>query len=404
MASPYGPALGTPSFGAAAAAHGTPMTGGRFQTDDAFGRDSRFERGFGSGSNPGAFGGDAFPGARAAVRDRDLRTSAAPDYAPLLFGASPGPVGGPSPARGGFEHATGAYGDASLHTPGPAARRTPGFFGAGSGRDAPGAVRPGTGGKKIFGGGFALASGGTGAGASDGSGRERSPRSPRLSGMSPAGIRGDGTPAGHVSTPWADRSSRREQRRGGSGDGAFDAWDDDADTDVPNAISEIGKDERWVVVYGFDPDRELNAVLLEFQKDGDVEAHVAPRDEADANFAYVRFADAASARRALRRNGRRAGGRMVGVAPLDARSRAKLRDMYGDEGLARREPREGDPSLSRARRTPGGSGSRRIIRARAGGAAAPSSRPHCWRPTRDGVALQPRRAFWDKVTEFVFGC
>ena len=113
MASPYGPALGTPSFGAAAAAHGTPMTGGRFQTDDAFGRDSRFERGFGSGSNPGAFGGDAFPGARAAVRDRDLRTSAAPDYAPLLFGASPGPVGGPSPARGGFEHATGAYGDAA---------------------------------------------------------------------------------------------------------------------------------------------------------------------------------------------------------------------------------------------------------------------------------------------------
>ena len=65
--------------------------------------------------------------------------------------------------------------------------RTPGFFGAGSGRDAPGAVRPGTGGKKIFGGGFAPASGGTGAGASDGSGRERSPRSPRLSGMSPAG-------------------------------------------------------------------------------------------------------------------------------------------------------------------------------------------------------------------------
>ena len=54
---------------------------------------------------------------------------------------------------------------------------------------------------------------GTGAGASDGSGRERSPRSPRLSGMSPAGLRGDGTPAGHVSTPWADRSSRREQRR-----------------------------------------------------------------------------------------------------------------------------------------------------------------------------------------------
>jgi hypothetical protein len=95
---------------------------------------------------------------------------------------------------------------------------------------------------------------------------------------------------------------------------------------------------------------------------------------------------------------------MVGVAPLDARSRAKLRDMYGDEGLARREPREGDPSFSRARRTPGGSGPRRIVRARAGGAAAPSSRPHCWRPTRDGVALQPRRAFWDKVTEFVFGC
>ena len=51
--------------------------------------------------------------------------------------------------------------------------------------------------------------------------------------------------------------------------------------------------------------------------------------------------------------------------------------------------------------TSGGS-SRRIVRA--GGARAPSSRPHSWRPTRDGVALQPRRGFWDKVMEFVFGC
>ena len=156
MASPYGPALGTAGFGAAAAAHGTPMTGGRFQTDDAFGRDSRFGGGFGSGSNPGAFAGDAFPGSRAAVRDRDLRTSAAPYYAPLLFGASPGPAGAPSPALGGFDHAAGSFGNASLHTPGPAARRTPGFFGAG-GRDAPGTVHPGTGGKRIFGGGFAPA-------------------------------------------------------------------------------------------------------------------------------------------------------------------------------------------------------------------------------------------------------
>ena len=183
--------------------------------------------------------------------------------------------------------------------------------------------------------------------------------------MSPAGLRGDGTPAGHVSTPWADRSSRREQRRGGSGDGAFDAWDDDADADVPNAISEIGKDERWVVVYGFDPDRELNAVLLEFQKDGDVERRTSRRAmRRTPTSAYVRFADAASARRALRRNGRRAGGRMVGVAPLDARSRAKLRDMYGDEGWRDASLGKSDPSLSRARRTPGGSGSRRIIRAR----------------------------------------
>ena len=156
MASPYGPALGTPGFGAAAAAHGTPMTGGRFQMDDAFGSDARFGGGFGSGSNPNsAFEGDAFAtGAHAAVRDRDLRTSAAPDYAPLLFGASPGPGGpGPTPARGGFEHAGGAYGVASLHTPGPAARRTPGFFGGGAAgrRPAPYIRAPGERGSSVAG-------------------------------------------------------------------------------------------------------------------------------------------------------------------------------------------------------------------------------------------------------------
>jgi hypothetical protein len=157
-------------------------------------------------------------------------------------------------------------------------------------------------------------------------------------------------------------------------------------------------------VYGFDPDRELSSVLLEFQKDGDIETHVAPLDDPDANFCYVRFADAASARRALRRNGRRAGGRMVGVAPLDARSRAKLRETYGDEGFG------GDATETRrdATKVNNSSGLKkqnaRVVRARAGSASAPSSRPHSWRPTRDGVALQPRRAFWDKVTEFVFGC
>ena len=69
MASPYGPALGTPDFGAAAAAHGAPMTGGRFQTDDMSGRDVRFGGGFGSGlDRNSAFGGDAFAtGAHAAV-------------------------------------------------------------------------------------------------------------------------------------------------------------------------------------------------------------------------------------------------------------------------------------------------------------------------------------------------
>ena len=397
MASPYGPALGTPDFGAAAAAHGAPMTGGRFQTDDMSGHDVRFGGGFGSGlDRNSAFGGDAFAtGAHAAVRDRDLRTSAAPDFAPLLFGASPGPGGPiPSPARGVFEHAAGAYGNASLHTPGPAALRTPGFFGGSSGRDAPGALHPGTGGKRIFGGGFAPATGDTGVGASDVSGRERSPRSPRLSGKSPAG-RADGTPVGHVGTPWANRGR-------GDARGAEDRRGGDLDARVPSAeasgVSALGDDERWVTVYGFDPDRELASVLLEFQKDGDVEVHVAPRDDPEANFCYVRFADAASARRALRRNGRRAGGRMVGVAPLDARSRVKLRDMYGDEGLGWRAS-DGERTSAAE---PTSAKSRRIVRA--GGASAPSSRPHSWRPTRDGVALQPRRGFWDKVTEFVFGC
>ena len=83
-------------------------------------------------------------------------------------------------------------------------------------------------------------------------------------------------------------------------------------------------------MYGFDSHRTFNSVLLEFQKDGDIEKHVLPprRDEPDssnnsgmANYVHVRFATAQAAKRALRLNGRQVGGMMVGVKTLDAKFR-----------------------------------------------------------------------------------
>jgi hypothetical protein len=40
---------------------------------------------------------------------------------------------------------------------------------------------------------------------------------------------------------------------------------------------------------------------------------------------------------------------------------------------------------------------------RPSGGAAASARPHRVAPTREGVSLQPRRSFWGKVVEFIFG-
>jgi|TARA_B110000977_G_scaffold133936_1_gene170523 hypothetical protein len=156
---------------------------------------------------------------------------------------------------------------------------------------------------------------------------------------------------------------------------------------------------RWVTVYGFDSHRTFNSVLLEFQKDGDIEKHVLPprRDEPDssnnsgmANYVHVRFATAQAAKRALRLNGRQVGGMMVGVKTLDAKFRKDVLT-----GGSRDEHDTLTPSRNPATR---------VHRPSAGG-VNPQSRAHAWRPdSNTQVKTQPRRAFWEKVTEFIFGC
>ena len=341
-----GPPWGRPAS-APPRRHGPPMTGGRFQTDDAFGRDSGSNAGSARARTPARWGRRLPRRARSRSRPRSAHVGGS-DYAPLLFGASPGPWAA-SPARG-TEHAAGAYGDASLHTPGPAARRTPGFFGAGSGRDAPGAVRPGTGERDPAAGSRRRR---------DRRGRERRFRARALTSLTAAQrYEPRGTPRGrhargHVSTPWADRSAGAAQAAG-SGDGA-PTRGPAAATDVPNAISESVKTNGRGVRFRPRPGAQRRA--FEFQKDGDVEARRAAR-EADAN-SHVRFADAASARRALRRNGRRAagdGGRSAAGRAVARKLRDRRRRGAGAHASSRR--------LGSRPAYAGRIRSRRIIRAR----------------------------------------
>jgi hypothetical protein len=193
--------------------------------------------------------------------------------------------------------------------------------------------------------------------------------------------RGADGPDEHAGTPWAgDRPERGER-------------DDDVRMSTPDGEARGNESddfsERWVVLFGF-TEKALADVLLDFQKDGDVERRVFPRGSTrgEANYCFVRFSDVASARRAARRDGTLSGGAMVGVRRLDATHREMLRlaivgDAPGGDGVA---PRGAE-----------------VVRLKSGGASAPSSRPHSWRPARDGVALQRKRSFWDKVAEFVFG-
>ena len=376
MASPYGPAFASPGF--AAAAHGTPHTGGRYADDFSRERASGYRTEYsGHGYNDRAHTHNEY--------DRDLRTSAAPDFAPLLFGAgaaSPGIHASPSQNHRSdrYGHEAGYSGNdrgyggghSTLQTP-AGSQRGRGFFGGAAGRDG-NAATPHTGGKRIFGGGVVSATDGTGR-SGLGTDPLRVDRSPRLSGKGTP--QNDGTPQGHVGTPWA--------KRGGRGDGIEDRDDENNDENQNN----VTLDARWVTMYGFDH-HNVGDVLLEFQKDGDIERHVMPQgDGSHSNYCHVRFANAQSAKRAMRRNGKFAGGVMVGVKSLDEKARNELST---SDSLSYNSGKETST-------TPCGT---RIVRPVNG--RTPSSRAHSWRPQKtNGVALQPKRAFWENVKEFIFG-
>ena len=213
--------------------------------------------------------------------------------------------------------------------------------------------------------------------------------------------------SGHVGTPWGDKGKPSPVRGlngglfgndpGASGDGS---GMNDADGS-PN--------EAWVTVFGFPPG-SLAAVLEAFQRDGDVVTHDsfassapanasggASENESGPNWVHVRFATGAGAARALRRNGTKVSGVMVGVRRLDDDARAVVEREHGGAGLlahASSGERGGGGGL--------GHGGRRIVRPVAG-MSAPGARPSRFQPSREGVALQPRRSVWNNIVEIVFG-
>ena len=106
--------------------------------------------------------------------------------------------------------------------------------------------------------------------------------------------------------------------------------------------------EAWVTVFGFPPG-SLAAVLEAFQRDGDVVTHDsfassapanasggANENESGPNWVHVRFATGAGAARALRRNGTKVSGVMVGVRRLDDDARAVVEREHGGAGLLAR--------------------------------------------------------------------
>ena len=372
----------------------------------------------GSGHDHGSYGDlRAAPGSGIARHQQP--------FAPMLF-SSPGASAGlgrgagggfdasSSPATQGQGPATqGRAGTAGYFTGGAVgaggtahgpARNTPGshhaaargsFFGGGAAGD----VTPASG-RRVFGANRASearTSDGAGGGATNTGGSLRSG----------AGGKSAALDSGHVGTPWGDKGKPSPVRGlngglfgndpGASGDGS---GMNDADGS-PN--------EAWVTVFGFPPG-SLAAVLEAFQRDGDVVTHDsfassapantsggANENESGPNWVHVRFATGAGAARALRRNGTKVSGVMVGVRRLDDDARAVVEREHGGAGLlahASSGERGGGGGL--------GHGGRRIVRPVAG-MSAPGARPSRFQPSREGVALQPRRSVWNNIVEIVFG-
>ena len=321
------------------------------------------------------------------------------------FVSSPAHAGaqGPAPGRTGTAgYFTGGGGGGTAH--GGTAQGTPGSHHAGVSRSffggtAGGDVTPASG-RRVFGANREnqprTSDGTAGGGATNTGGSLRSG----------AGGKSTALDSGHVGTPWGDKGKTLGggpspvrglnmfgNEPGASGDG-FGMNDADGS---PN--------EAWVTVFGFPPG-SLAAVLEAFQRDGDVVTHdsfasspganssgATNKNESGPNWVHVRFATSAGAARALRRNGTKVSGVMVGVRRLDDDARAVVEREHGGAGLL---------AQSSGDRTTLGQDGRRIVRPVAG-MSAPGARPSRFQPSREGVALQPRRSVWNNIVEIVFG-
>ena len=104
------------------------------------------------------------------------------------------------------------------------------------------------------------------------------------------------------------------------------------------------------------------------------------------------FRDERGAARALRRNGTKVSGVMVGVRRLDDDARAVVEREHGRRRAAAQSSGDRTP---RTRREEDRAARRRDERA-----GGETSR---FQPSREGVALQPRRSVWNNIVEIVFG-
>lgn len=300
-----------------------------------------------------------------------------------LGGAANGGAGGFGGARASTAgyFTGGAANGGAVHTPGShGLDRRGSFFGAGERTPMT------SGGRRVFGGGASGAEPRT----SDG---DRG--TPNTGGSLRGGSKT--LDSGHVGTPWGDKNaggggggaganrSPRSPGRGGAApiNPSLDPEDDDENGGAMQ--------DAWVTVFGFPPG-ELTAVLSAFQRDGDVMTHDSFSEGSEGsesvNWVHVRFASRGGAQRALRRNGTMVARCMVGVRRLGPDDRAHVERAYGGEGLG----------VNHA----DGVGGKRIVRPAPGG-FAPGARPSRFQPSREGIALQPRRSWWNNFVEFVFG-
>lgn len=343
-------------------------------------------------------------------------------FAPMLFsspGASALGTGGRGGQSGGWNDspAPGVGAQGSAHgRAGTAGYFTGGGGGGGVGGAGPTAATPG-------GGSHHRATGGSFFGGGDvtpastgrrvfGANRENQPRTSDGDGSNRAGANTGGSlrsgaggksggalDSGHVGTPWGDKGVAKgvSPVRGLNAFADAAVVDDDDDGSTTN--------EAWVTVFGFPPG-SLASVLEAFQRDGDVVTHdsfvrqgsgsgdrIIRGTDSGPNWVHVRFATGAGAARALRRNGTKVSGVMVGVRRLDDDARAVVEREHGGAGLLAAS------STGDRAGTPSG---RRIVRPVAG-MSAPGARPSRFQPSREGVALQPRRSVWNNIVEIVFG-